>query len=84
MCTSPPKMPEMEPTPPPVPQNEVADPTPVAPSKAPEMVNEDPVKLKKQSKRRQQQKASSGTGALKIPLATGAKTGTSSGLNIPT
>lgn len=90
MCLIPqPQMPELPPTPempmtpPPV------IPEPEAPLPPPQMVNDgsqDAPKIqKKQTARQQQQQASTGAKALRIPLNTGVAKGTpnSSGLNIP-
>lgn len=87
MCMggSTPSTPKPEPLPDPVPQNQMAEiaPPPLAPS--PELVNakEDAPKITKKSKRAQKQQAAKGTGALRIPLNTGAKASSATGLNIP-
>lgn len=90
MCMSTPSIPEPEPMPDPAPapppqQEQV----PVTP--APELVGANdkaPTIKKPKSARAEQQQASMGTSALKIPLNTGAGAGSkkpaSSGLNIPT
>ena len=82
MCLSTPSIPKPEPMPepPPAPPPPVEQPRPTPP---PELVNakeKAPKISAKKTKRSQQQQASKGTNALRIPLNTQAK----AGLNIPT